>query len=69
MGAVQTREKLAHATQERSVCLTSMAWDAIEVAGLVELAFLIGVLCVEPRGWEIHHAIRGLLENRALRRL
>ena len=68
-GAAQTREKLAHATQERGVRLSSMAWDAIEVADLDELAFLLGVLCVGPSNWEIHHAVRALLENRVLRRL
>jgi hypothetical protein len=46
-----------------------MAWDAIEVADLDELAFLLGVLCVGPSNWEIHHAVRALLENRVLRRL
>jgi hypothetical protein len=68
-GAVQTRETLARMTQERDVRLTSRAWDAIEVADLDELAFLLGVLCVGPRDLEIHHAVRALLENPALRGL
>jgi hypothetical protein len=68
-GAVQTRETLARMTQERGVRLTSMAWDAIETADLDELAFLLGVLCVGPTDLEVHHAVRALLENPALRRL
>lgn len=68
-GAVQTRETLALMTQERGVRLTSMAWDTIETADLDELAFRIGVLCVGPTDLEVHHAVRALLENPALRRL
>jgi hypothetical protein len=68
-GTVQTREALARMTQERGVRLTSMAWDAIEAADLDELAFLHGVLCVNTMRWEIHHAVRAVLENPALRRL
>ena len=68
-GAVQTRETLARMTQERGVRLTSMAWDAIETADLDELAFLIGVLCVGPMDFDVHHAVRALLENPALRQL
>jgi hypothetical protein len=56
-------------TQERGVRLTSRAWDAIEAADLDELAFPLGVLCVGPRDLEIHHAVRAVLENPALRRL
>jgi hypothetical protein len=56
-GAAQTREVLARMTFERSVRLTSMAWDAIEVADLDELAFLLGALCVGPMGLEVHHAV------------
>jgi hypothetical protein len=55
-------------TQERGVRLTSRAWDAIEAADLDELAFLHGVLCVKSTRWEIHHAVRAVLENPALRR-
>jgi hypothetical protein len=68
-GAAKTREVLACMTQDRDVRLTSMAWDAIEAADLDELAFLIGVLCVGPRDLGIHHAVRAVLENPALRRL
>jgi hypothetical protein len=46
-----------------------MAWDAIEAADLDELAFLHGVLCVHSTRWEIHHAVRAVLENPALQRL
>jgi hypothetical protein len=68
-GAVRTRETLARMTQERGVRLTSRAWDAIEAADLDELAFLHGVLCVNAMRWEIHHAVRAVLENPTLRRL
>jgi len=47
--------------------LTSMAWDAIEAADLDELAFLCGAICIGTTRWEVHHAVRAVLENRALR--
>jgi hypothetical protein len=68
-GAALAREALARMTQERGVRLTSMAWDAIEAADLKELAFLHGVLCAHSTRWEIHHAVRAVLENPTLRRL
>jgi hypothetical protein len=68
-GAAWAHEALAHVTQERGLRLTSNAWDAIEAADLDELAFLHGVLCVNTMRWEIHHAVRAVLENPALRRL
>ena len=49
--------------------LTSTAWDAIETADLDELAFVLATACMTIDGWQIHHAIRALLENPALREL
>jgi len=67
-GAARTREALAHGTLKIGMRLTSMAWDAIETAELDELAFLCGTICMDTTGWELHQAVRALLENRALRR-
>lgn len=66
-GTVRTREVLARATWERGVRLTSIAWDTIEAADLDEIAFVLGALCLDTTRWEVHHAVRGVLENRALR--
>jgi hypothetical protein len=67
LGASRAREALARATQARYLRLSSMAWDAIETADLDELAFLISATCFDTSRWETHHAVRGVLENRALR--
>ena len=69
LGASQARESLARATQVRYLRLSSMAWDAVETADLDELAFLIGATCFDTTRWETHHAVRAVLENRALRQL
>ncbi len=67
MGAARTREAFARVTDQVGMRLTSMAWDAIDDADLDELAFLCGAICIDTTGWEIHHAVRGVLENRVLR--
>ena len=67
-GLARTREALARRTQQVSMTLTSQAWDAIERADPDELAFLYAALCIATTQWEIHHAVRAILENRALRR-
>jgi hypothetical protein len=66
-GAARARESLARQTLRGHVRLSSMAWDAIEAADLDELAFLYVASCVDTRRFEVHHALRALLENRALR--
>lgn len=65
-GAARTREALAQKLQLR---LTWMAWDAIEAADLDELAFLLGATFLDTLGWDTHHGVRSILENRALRQL
>lgn len=67
-GAIRTREALARTTIQRNLRLTSTTWDAIESADLDELAFLFGVACIDTTRWDVHHAVRAMLENRALRR-
>jgi len=67
-GAARTREALAQGTLKIGMRLTSTAWDAIEAAELDELAFLCGAICMDTTGWEVHQAVRAMLENRALRR-
>jgi hypothetical protein len=67
LGASRAREALARATQVRYLRLSSTAWDAVEAADLDELAFLIGATCFDTTRWETHHAVRAVLENRALR--
>ncbi len=67
-GAIATREALARRTLASGMCLTSMAWDAIEAADLDELAFLYMAACVDTHRLEVHQAVRAVLENRALRR-
>ncbi len=67
-GAARTREALARRTLMSGMRLTSMAWDAIEVAELDELAFLYVAACLDTTRLEIHQAVRAVLENRALRR-
>ena len=34
---------------------------------LDELAFLCGAICMHTTRWEVHHAVRAVLENRVLR--
>jgi hypothetical protein len=67
-GAALTRELFARGTLKLGVRLTSMAWDAIESADLEELAFLYAMTGIDATSWDVHHAVRALLENRALRR-
>lgn len=67
-GLVRTREALARRTLSSGMCLTSMAWDAIEVAELDELAFLYMAACMDTRHLEVRQAVRAVIENRALRR-
>jgi hypothetical protein len=69
LGASRAREAFARATQARYLRLSSMTWDAIETADLDELAFLAGATCFDTSRWETHHAVRAVLENRALRQL
>jgi len=66
-GAARAREAFARMMQETGMRLTSMAWDAVEAADLDELAFLCGAICMHTTRWEVHHAVRGVLENRVLR--
>jgi hypothetical protein len=69
LGASWAREELARTTQACYLRLSSLMWDAVETADLDELAFLIGATCVYSSSWETHHAVRAVLENRALRQL
>jgi hypothetical protein len=69
LGASWAREELARMTQACYLRLSSLMWDAVETADLDELAFLIGATCVYSSNWETHHAVRAVLENRALRQL
>jgi hypothetical protein len=52
---------------ECGIHLTSRAWDAIEAADLNELALLYGAVCRSTMSWEVHQAVRTVLENGALR--
>jgi hypothetical protein len=65
-GAARAREELAQKTQQIGVRLTSSTWDAIEAAGLDELAFRYAATCLHTTRWETHHAVRAVLENRVL---
>ena len=67
-GVAQTREALARQTMKHGLRLTSMAWDAIEAADVDELAFLCAAAGMDTTSWEIHHAVRAVLENAVLRR-
>jgi hypothetical protein len=67
-GLVRTREALARRTSSIGMCLTSMAWDAIEVAGLDELAFLYMAACMDTTYLGVRQAVRAVIENRAVRR-
>lgn len=69
LGVAKAREALAHVTMKRGLRLTSATWDAIETADIDELAFLHGVLSAYSSTWDIHHAVRAVLENPVLRRL
>jgi hypothetical protein len=66
-GAAGTREQLARRTLASGMRLTAKAWDAIEVADLDELAFLVGAACMDTTGLVVHRAVRAVLENRTLR--
>jgi hypothetical protein len=66
-GLARTREALARRTLSSGMRLTSMAWDAIEVAGLDELAFLYMAACMDTTRLEVRQAVRAVIENRALR--
>ena len=66
-GVARTLAALARRTMECGIHLTSKAWDAIEAADLHELAFLYGAVCRNTMSWEVHQAVRALLENGALR--
>lgn len=67
-GAARTREAIARRTEQRGLRMTWRAWDALEAAGLDELAFAYGATCMDTTRWEVHQAVRAVLENRALRR-
>lgn len=69
LGASRAREAIARTTQLCYLRLSSMSWDAIETADLDELAFLFAAAASHSSRWEAHHAVRSVLENRALRQL
>lgn len=64
-----TCEAIARGTVSGGFRLTEPAWNAIEAADLEELTFVVGAICTADMGFEIHHAVRGLLENPRLRDL
>jgi hypothetical protein len=66
-GAARTLEALADRTL-RCVRLTSRTWDFLETADLDELAFVYTAICMDNHEWHLHHALRAVVENRALRR-
>ena len=66
-GAAMTRELIARQTSAR-VRLTSATWDAIEAADLDELTFVYTAICMHTHEWHLHHAIRAVIENHAIRR-
>lgn len=66
-GAARTREEIARRTLSSGMCLTGVAWDAIEVADLDELAFVYVAVCMDTTRLEVHQAVRAVIENRALR--
>jgi len=66
---VRAREAIARATSSCELRLTAAAWDAIETADLAELAFMLAAARAHTGGWELHHALRALLENPTLREL
>jgi len=67
-GAARTRTAIARGALQREIHLTSMTWDAIEVADLDELAFVYGAISMKTREWRGRRALRAVLDNRALRR-
>jgi hypothetical protein len=46
---------------------TATAWDRLEVADLDEPAFVYTAVCLDTREWHLHHAIRAVIESRAIR--
>ena len=64
-GAARTLEEIANRSCMR---LTSRTWDALEVADLDELAFVYTAVCMCDDEWHLHNAIRGVVENRTIRR-
>jgi hypothetical protein len=65
-GAARTLEELADRTL-RCMRLTSRTWDFLEAADLDELAFVYTAICMDDHEWHLHHALRAVVENRALR--
>jgi hypothetical protein len=65
---VQVHEEIARSLSRR-FRLTSTAWDAIESADVDDLAFTLAAVRAYTDAWEIHYALRALLENRSLRAL
>ncbi len=68
-GAARTREALAHRALTSGLRFTSMAWDAIELADLDELAFLFAAACMDTMRLEVRQVVRALVENRTLRQV
>ena len=66
-GVARTLELLADRTL-RCMRLTSMTWDFLEVADLDELAFVYTAICMDNHEWHLHHALRAVVENHAMRR-
>ena len=66
-GTTRTLEELAHRTLS-CMRLTSRTWNVLEAADLDELAFVYTAICMNNHEWHLHHAIRALIENRAMRR-
>lgn len=69
LGGARAREELARLTLAGGMCLTSMAWDAIEVANPDELAFLYTAVSMDIQHPEVHQMMRALVENRVMRRV
>jgi len=65
--AASPLEEIADRTV-RCMRLTSRTWDFLEVADLDELAFVYTAICMDNHEWHLHHALRAVVENRAMRR-
>lgn len=66
-GITRTLEEIATRTLSR-MRLTARTWDSLEAADLEELAFVYTAVCMDDHEWHLHHAVRAVVENRAMRR-
>lgn len=66
-GVTRMLEELANRTLS-CMRLTSRTWDILEAADLDELAFVYTAICMDNHEWHLHHAVRIVVENRAMRR-